>query len=610
MAVMAKFDIAERTVVKLKKEGPKIIEEAERNSLTLNTKTVRQARYPIIDDEVLRLVHLARSVKFNLTLDMITRRALLVKALILGNPNLKKAQRAHLESFSASKGWAVNFTRRYGLRTAPQGDSIMNNAAASMTAEAMTNLQKRLALFHAKHIYSVDETALFFKVMPRVSYVHSHQDGHAALNDKVSLSVNDRITAYVCSNADGSERVPLSVIGKARHSLCFKTGPIPNGMTYFSNESACSNANSFRAWFKNVFVSFIRSRTSEKVVLLVDLPNSYGTLKDEKGQVQLISFTQPPELDISVTWKREYRKRLLRAILIDVEVREELRKANSVNAPGINGLAEGYPPHVLDFMRLSKDAWESISQTKIARCWRSANILPPRINAEIEHVIGGTGVEFNMESDLNVFMTMHKKLTQHLKVEDPMYCTELAQEHIERWLNMEYTNEVSSALIESSLSDMKPLSVKAESDTNEVVQDGNSSDVEMTPAEIPSLEQLYDAFRPAQRLAYSCHLPDANNHLNHALELIRTAISKQKDSSKTQVKVDTPKENVKEGKPNAMNTENEVSNMGKPQAMATEKQVAPNVENVEVLSVDKREAANMEKKEELSINLTNGTSAT
>ncbi len=57
------------------------------------------------------------------------------------------------------------------------------------------------------------------------------------------MSAKDRTTAYVCSNADGSEKLPLAIIGTAKNPRCFRLGSPP--VPYFSNKTAGSTSLTF-----------------------------------------------------------------------------------------------------------------------------------------------------------------------------------------------------------------------------------------------------------------------------------------------------------------------------------------------------------------------------
>ncbi len=50
---------------------------------------------------------------------------------------------------------------------------------------------------------------------------------------------------------------------------------------------------------------------------------------------------------------------------------------------GMNGMAQGYGPHMLDVFNIAKLSWNNVSGMTIARCWVKANCLPTAMNAEI-----------------------------------------------------------------------------------------------------------------------------------------------------------------------------------------------------------------------------------
>lgn len=117
------------------------------------------------------------------------------------------------------------------------------------------------------------------------------------------MNTKDRITAYCCTNADGSQKVSLSVIGKSKNPRCFRLGRPP--IKYFANKTAWSNGPTFRKWFCYVFLPHIRSVTSNPVALLVDNAGSHKDLADLRGQATIIplpknitSVHQPMDIGI------------------------------------------------------------------------------------------------------------------------------------------------------------------------------------------------------------------------------------------------------------------------------------------------------------------------
>ena len=61
----------------------------------------------------------------------------------------------------------------------------------------------------------------------------------------------DRLSAFMCTNADGTAKVDMAIIGKAKNPRCFKIAPCP--LKYFSQANAWSDSITFRKWWKEVF---------------------------------------------------------------------------------------------------------------------------------------------------------------------------------------------------------------------------------------------------------------------------------------------------------------------------------------------------------------------
>ena len=77
-----------------------------------------------------------------------------------------------------------------------------------------------------------------------------------------------RITYLACANADGSERFPLMVIGKAERPFKKLYGH-QLGFDYYSHGKAWMTAMLFFDWLKQ-FNSYIAKKTGRKVILLLD----------------------------------------------------------------------------------------------------------------------------------------------------------------------------------------------------------------------------------------------------------------------------------------------------------------------------------------------------
>ncbi len=57
-------------------------------------------------------------------------------------------------------------------------------------------------------------------------------------------------------------------------------------------------------------------------------------------------------------------------VVRDIESRAERRAFYQERTYGINGMAQGYDPHMLDAANLAKLSWDNVSRMTTARCKR------------------------------------------------------------------------------------------------------------------------------------------------------------------------------------------------------------------------------------------------
>ncbi len=69
------------------------------------------------------------------------------------------------------------------------------------------------------------------------------------------------------------------------------------------------------------------------------------------------------------TWKQTYRLFLMQELVRDIESRAKRRAFYQGRTYGMNGIAQGYDPHMLDAANLAKLSWDNVSRMNIARCW-------------------------------------------------------------------------------------------------------------------------------------------------------------------------------------------------------------------------------------------------
>lgn len=130
------------------------------------------------------------------------------------------------------------------------------SACESFKEEFKSELQFRgLSM---KQVYNADESALFFKLTPRSTLVC--HDENSAAGRKI---IKTRVTFMPCSNIDGSNKLPLTIIGTAARPRCFPKAEdrdiFLDKFDYYHSKKAWMTYNIFRSWFYTVFVKSVQS---------------------------------------------------------------------------------------------------------------------------------------------------------------------------------------------------------------------------------------------------------------------------------------------------------------------------------------------------------------
>ena len=113
--------------------------------------------------------------------------------------------------FSASTGWQWRFCKRHGIRNLSlQGEKLSANSEAGK--DFVTYFSEFIETSHLSmdQIFNCDETGLNFRLLPDKTLAASFET--SADGRKKS---KERVTINACSNASGTIKLPLQVIGKA-----------------------------------------------------------------------------------------------------------------------------------------------------------------------------------------------------------------------------------------------------------------------------------------------------------------------------------------------------------------------------------------------------------
>nr|XP_039266303.1 tigger transposable element-derived protein 4-like [Styela clava] len=171
-----------------------------------------------LDDGVLMWLKQAKGQNLPVSGDLIKEKALKLADLML------------IPNFMASNGWLDNFKKRHGITfKTVQGEAGAVDSQSLLEWQQQV-LQHLLGQFSADDVFYLDETGLFWRLLPNKTMSFM---GERYTRRKKS---KQRITLLVEANMSGSEKFPLLAIGSSQKPRAFKNKEIP--VKYKANSKA------------------------------------------------------------------------------------------------------------------------------------------------------------------------------------------------------------------------------------------------------------------------------------------------------------------------------------------------------------------------------------
>ena len=267
-----------------------------------------------------------------------------------------------------SAGWLEKFKKRHGIRQfVAHGESGSVNLAT--VEEALPELHQLISSYALDDVFNVDETGLFFRMQASRFLATKQLEGKKV--DK------QRLTVVACTNATGSEKLPLWIIGKFARPRCFKNVNMESlGCEYRANTKAWMTATLFNDWLR----WFSTCMTGRKVLLLMDNcpAHTAGTLDITNVEVKFLppnttSKLQPLDGGIIRTLKAHYRRR------------QALRTLAQFNQASQSEL--GKQLDILDAINMVVPAWEvDVNATTIANCWQHCGLTGSTTQRQVREV--------------------------------------------------------------------------------------------------------------------------------------------------------------------------------------------------------------------------------
>lgn len=271
-----------------------------------------------------------------------------------------------VETFQASEGWFHRWKLRHGIRhVVIAGEKLSaDDDAAKDFVEKFQKLVSDSNLV-AEQVYNVDETGLNYKMLPKSTL--------AAKNEPVlgTKLAKDRLTIATCSNASGSHKLPLFVIGKSKKPRAFKNLNMATLPVYYRNQSsAWMDCALFKDWFFLEFVPAVKKHLKSKnlppraVLLLDNAPSHPPEFELKKGNIKAMflpphvtPLIQPMDQGVIEWLKRRYRKKYVGSLLDKTEGGCSLLEAMKIL-------------NIKDAIYTVASAWDEMKQTTLQKAWK------------------------------------------------------------------------------------------------------------------------------------------------------------------------------------------------------------------------------------------------
>uniref|UniRef100_A0A1B6KQS9 HTH CENPB-type domain-containing protein n=1 Tax=Graphocephala atropunctata TaxID=36148 RepID=A0A1B6KQS9_9HEMI len=248
------FGIPPNTLSTFLKNKDKILSSAQ--EFDKDRKRLREPENPAVDNCVLKWFKQARDKKIPLSGPLIRAKA------------EQFAKELGKKNFKASTGWLDGFKDRNKITfKAVCGESgAVNQQEANQWKQ---DLEEMIQDRDPKNIFNVDETGLFFKCTPDKTLAFKDEKCHGGKLSK------ERVTLLVGANMDGSEKLPLLMIGKSASPRCFKNVK-SKPVEYVNSSKAWMTSDLFSKWLIKLDKRF--GKEKRKVVLFIDNCTAHNTI--------------------------------------------------------------------------------------------------------------------------------------------------------------------------------------------------------------------------------------------------------------------------------------------------------------------------------------------
>uniref|UniRef100_A0A8C5IF97 Tigger transposable element derived 4 n=1 Tax=Junco hyemalis TaxID=40217 RepID=A0A8C5IF97_JUNHY len=306
--IAAKYGIKKNSLSSIMKNKEKVLEAFETLRFDPKRKRLRTAFYADLEEALMKWYRIAQCLNVPVSGPMLRLKA------------NDFAQKLGHSDFKCSNGWLDRFKSRYGLvfRAQP-AEAAATPAVGAPTLWYQNVLPCYLNDYQPKNVFHIQETGLLYQMLPHNTFTFKGETFSVGKESKES------ITVVVGTNMDGSEKLPLLIIGKSKSSHSFKdVKSLP--VDYEENDRACMTSGIFEQWMHKLDHGF--QAQERRVVILVDSLPAHTEVKNLKS-VKLVFLPADSSSCIAMkekiirSLKVKYRHCLIKRFVDCVESNKE-----------------------------------------------------------------------------------------------------------------------------------------------------------------------------------------------------------------------------------------------------------------------------------------------
>ena len=269
-----------------------------------------------------------------------------------------------IEGWHCSAGWLDRFKKRHNIvfkSICGESMSVDPTVVNQWTTDVLPKLVQN---YHPRDIFNADETGIFWRLLPDKTMAFRGETCSGGKRSK------ERITGLVCANSDGSEKLPLLIIGKFKKPRCFK-GIKHLPTEYEANQKAWMTGEIFASWVRKFDQKMHRQQ--RKVLLLVDNCPAHPRVTNLKATNLVFlppnttAKLQPCDLGIIYNLKCHYRRVIMKILLSHIDAGGEMKEFSIT---------------LLEAMSTLRTAWQSVTQQTISNCFRKAGFATESTETE------------------------------------------------------------------------------------------------------------------------------------------------------------------------------------------------------------------------------------